>query len=331
MSKKIIAVHGLGNKPPVTVMEEWWLQSIQDGFKSLRYPTSWLNFELVYWAHFIHAHPLDPDELDKNHPLFLEEPYTSAGLITRGQREPFQKKIRDYIEKQLDKVLLNEDLTINFSKISDFIIHHFFHDLEIYYGSVTNKGSNPPAIPDYRARDAIRYHLADILRKNQKNEILLIGHSMGSIIAYDVLTQIVPEIPIHTFVTCGSPLGIPVIMHKFRLEQNIPETQVQLTVPENIRSSWYNLSDLHDRVALNYDLADDYAPNSHGIGVTDIQVTNTYEINGEKNPHKAYGYLRTPEIADILYSFLCLDRSRFMIWLMERMEWLLKRWRPKEI
>jgi len=321
MSKIIIGIHGLGNKPPFAVMEQWWLQSILDGFQAVHCPSSWLKFELVYWANFIHNKPLDPTEADTNSPLYLEDPYSQAGIIQRGQREPLQKKIKDYLEKQLDKLLLNEDLTINFSTISDFIIHHFFHDLEIYYGSMSDE--NPD--PNYLARDTIRNNLAEKLRQHQDKEILLFAHSMGSIIAYDVLMQNMSDINIHTFVTCGSPLGIPVIMNKFVAEQGIPDSQKLLAVPENISKNWYNISDLHDRVAINYNLADDYAPNSLGIEIEDIQVTNTYEINGKKNPHKSYGYLRTPEMAEILYGFLCLGRSRFRIWLMEHFETIFGR------
>ena len=118
MSKIIIGIHGLGNKPPFAVMEQWWLQSILDGFQAVHYPSSWLKFELVYWANFIHNKPLDPTEADTTSPLYLEDPYSQTGIIQRGQREPLQKKIKDYLEKQLDKLLLNEDLTINFSKVS---------------------------------------------------------------------------------------------------------------------------------------------------------------------------------------------------------------------
>ena len=100
MSKIIIGIHGLGNKPPFAVMEQWWLQSILDGFQAVHYPSSWLKFELVYWANFIHNQPLDPTEADTNSPLYLEDPYSQTGIIQRGQREPLQKKIKDYLEKQ---------------------------------------------------------------------------------------------------------------------------------------------------------------------------------------------------------------------------------------
>jgi hypothetical protein len=323
MSKIIIGIHGLGNKPPFHILQKWWDMSIGDGLKTINHPFPLQNFKLVYWANFMYSEPLNLKEKDVEHPLFLEDPYSPQGKIERGEPEPLQKRIRDYLEKQLDRLLLNEDLTINFSAISDFIIHHFFHDLEIYYSS---------NLPDedrsnYLAREAIREKLAEILRNHKNDEILLIAHSMGSIIAYDVITQIVPDIPVDTFVTCGSPLGIPVIMHKIKAEQQ--DKDHPLSVPENITRRWYNLSDLGDRVAINYNLADDYHKNSKGIAIIDKQVHNTYVYDGKKNPHKSYGYLRTPEMSEIVHTFLCRGRSPFTVWLTEQFYRLIHRSRLK--
>jgi hypothetical protein len=323
MSKIIIGIHGLGNKPPFHTLQKWWEMSIGDGLNSINHPFPLFNFKFVYWANFVYSEPLDPKEKNVEHPLFLEDPYSPEGKIERGEPEPLQKKIRDYLERQLDKLLLNEDLTINFSSISDFIIHHFFHDLEIYYSS--NLPDEDRA--NYLAREAIRETLADTLRSHPNDEILLIAHSMGSIIAYDVLTKIVPDITIDTLVTCGSPLGIPVIMNKIKAEQE--NNDQSLSVPENIARLWYNLSDLDDRVAINYNLADDYQKNSKGVAIIDKQVHNTYEFNGEKNPHKSFGYLRTPEMSEIIYTFLCRGRSPVSVWLTERLYRLFYRERKK--
>jgi hypothetical protein len=323
MSKIILGIHGLGNKPPIHILQKWWEMSITDGLTENKYHLPLRNFSLAYWANFIHPEPLDINESDNEHPLFVEDPYAPGGTLEKGGSEPIQKRIRDYLEKQLDKLLLNEDLTINFSAITDFIIEHFFHDLDVYYSSNLEDENRS----NYLARQAIRENLAHMLRKHQNDQILLIAHSMGSIIAYDVLTQIVPDITIDTFVTCGSPLGIPVIMSKIKTEQKL---QVEkLSVPENITRCWYNLSDLGDRVAINYNLADDYQKNSSGISIIDKQVHNTYQYQGKKNPHKSYGYLRTPEMAEIIYTFLCRGRSPMSIWLTEKLYRLFYRTHPK--
>ena len=319
MSKVIIGIHGLGNKPPYHILHEWWRKSISDGLKAINHLIPLPKLDLVYWANFIYNEPLDPDEKNAEHPLFVEDPYSIKGKIIRGKSEPTQRRIRDYLEKQLDKLLLNEDLTINFSGISDFIIHHFFHDLEIYYSS----GLSNEERSNYLAREAIREKLADTLRRHRDNRILLIAHSMGSIIAYDVLTQVVPDISIDTFVTCGSPLGIPVIISKIKAEQKSTAHLTRLQVPENITDRWYNLSDLRDRVAINYNLADDYDPNSVGLSIIDKQVSNTYEYNDVSNPHKSYGYLRTPEMSEIIYDFFCKGRSPISVWITEKIYRLL--------
>jgi hypothetical protein len=64
------------------------------------------------------------------------------------------------------------------------------------------------------------------------------------------------------------------------------------------------MSDLRDRIALDHTLEDDYQANSRGLRVRDIYVFNDYEMDGNPNPHKSFGYLRTPEMAEIIDGFL---------------------------
>ena len=323
MSKIIIGIHGLGNKPSFATLQRWWRQSIADGFKSIGKSDHHPRFRLVYWADIIHPQPLQREDIDEKHPLYLDEPYSKAGPIRRGIREPLQQKIRDYIEKQIDKILLNDDLSVNFSAITDYIIHRFFHDLEVYYMSDRPVSPGSSLLP----REAIRLRLTETLQRYRHKQILLIAHSMGSIIAYDVLNASLPGVHVDTLVTCGSPLGIPVIMNKIRHENKMTLKPGPLVVPGTIYRKWYNLSDLDDRVALNYNLADDYSAGKSGITIEDLQVTNTYEFDGKKNPHKAYGYLRTPEMADIITDFLDFDRSKLGKWFEDKFYHFVTRFR----
>jgi hypothetical protein len=88
-----------------------------------------------------------------------------------------------------------------------------------------------------------------------------------------------------------------------------------LKTPENVRSKWYNLSDLKDKISFDYMLSDDFDQNTGQVAPNDIIVTNDYEFRGNRNPHKSYGYLRTPEMAGIISGFLKKDRSGFFSWL----------------
>jgi hypothetical protein len=319
VSKIIIGIHGLGNKPPEKVLKRWWRQAIREGLRTIGHPRLYFKFEMVYWAHYLHPLPLDPAEKKRGNPFFIEEPYVPAKDHSPHKAEKIRKKVLDYLEKQIDRVFLNEDLSLNFSSIADLIVRRYFKDLNRYYSDeISGKASDIPA------RKLIRQSLMKVLRKHQTKEIMLIAHSMGSIVAYDVLAQLTPEIDIDTFVTIGSPLGLPVIMSRIAMEQaRTSSGNKKITAPENVRRNWCNFSDLHDKVTLNYNLGDDYEPNSRKVGAIDYIVHNNYKHESKKNPHKAYGYLRTPEVADIIHQFLNYGKLKEWVWITDKINRLL--------
>ena len=282
------------------------------------------KIEMVYWADLLYEKPLDETITDSKSPFYLDDRYTTRPSIPPEKKTETRKKVLDFIEKQIDKLFLNEDNTINHAFISDFIISKYFKDLGIYYdkGSCINSSSC--------ARDKIRERLTNLLTRHKNDDIFLVSHSMGSIVAYDVLTLLLSGSRINTFATIGSPLGIPIVKGKIASEYKeqfrkdfIPST------PPGIIKHWYNFSDIQDKVAMNYSLADDYEENEKGIKVIDYFVNNDYTINNEFNPHKAYGYLRTPEFAKTLYEFLISDKNKILIWFWDLKNklliWLIKK------
>jgi hypothetical protein len=312
MSKMILGIHGLMNKPPKRLLERWWKDALKEGLRGIGRPRHFVRFRLVYWAHCLHPQPLDPEVKDKKNPLCIANPYIPARTGKKKRPRSFRKKVLDYIRRQLRKIMINEDLSINYTAVTDLIIQRYFRDLDSYYTKQChdrNKYVRP-------AKEVIREELARMLRKYRRSDILLIGHSMGSIIAYDVLTQSVPDVPIHTLVTMGSPLGLPPIMIKIRAEQGKKaKRHITCQTPENITTAWYNFSDLRDRVATDYSLSDDYAANSRHVRAVDTIVYNDYEYQGASNPHNVYGYLRTPELARVIDAFLNEGIPKPLIWL----------------
>jgi len=293
MSKIIIGIHGLGNKPPSRQLQRWWETAILEGLEG-RDRLRFLRFKLVYWASVLHPEAYDLSISDMDDPLFLHEPYARGnkeGLNKNWKKE--KKFIRDRFNDQMDRIFLEKDGSLNFSRLTDFMLKHFVNDLDLYY---KNDETQP--------RERICRLLADTLTKHRRKKILLIAHSMGSIIAWDVLTRWVPHIRIHTLVTIGSPLGNPVIRSKMLSDmKDIGGAPPLLKTPENIYGSWYNLADYKDRVAISYDLENDFLPNSRLVQPRDRLIWNNYEYKGERNPHKSYGYLRCPEMSDILSEF----------------------------
>lgn len=314
MAKVVIGVHGLGNKPSKDILSCWWRKAIDEGLRYAQSPRLLYKFDLVYWANHLYTEPLDPAETDLNSLQFIREVYLPNNIFKKEEPPAWWRKTLDYVEKQLDKMFLNKDMTINFSSISDYILKRYFRDLSIYY----EINQSPEDSPFLGAKKRIRQELASILESYKGNEIMLIAHSMGSIVAYDVLIHLTPHIEIDTFVTLGSPLGLPVIISKIFEEQKKALPFLEVRTPENITRHWYNLSDLDDRVAINYNLNDDYEANSRQIKPVDYIVQNNYEIGGISNPHKSFGYLRTPQMAKIFHEFLDQGRSKTALWVSEK-------------
>lgn len=300
MAKVIIGIHGLGNKPAKKTLENWWRAAIEEGLSRNGKKVPEFKFELVYWADVLYDQPKDENCTDKENPAFLKEKYTRANPLFKPEDHSTRKKILDFLNRQAESIFLNEDFTLNFSSITDTILQHYFRDLDIYYRQTCTVGDKY-----CHAREIIRKRTAEVFMKYQKDEIFLIGHSMGSIVVYDVLTLVNTQVKIDTLVTIGSPLGLPVIKGKIAAERQIKTNgNLHLPVPPGIVHNWYNFSDLEDKVAFNYQLSDDYIENAFGVKPLDFVVNNDYTANGERNPHKSYGYLRTPEFADVLTAFL---------------------------
>jgi len=273
-----------------------------EGLRRIGEPRRNFKFELVYWAHFLYSEPQNTKVSDPESPLHINEPYVPAAS-NRVPQSPsrLRKKGLDWLEIMMDKVMLSENRFFNFDRIGEYIIRKKFRDLELYFHSA-NVELDQAGI---YAKKLIGKELVQILKKHRKKDILLISHSMGTVISYDVLTQLVPDIRIHTFVTLGSPLGLPAIIKKIFTEQHKDlKNEKLLATPENIRQSWFNFSDLNDRVALDYKLCNDFKQNFHGISPKDTIVQNDYENKGKKDHHKSFGYLRTPEVAEVIRSFL---------------------------
>lgn len=306
MKKIIIGIHGLGNKPSPALLLRWWKKAMLEGQERIDSPRKSIPFKNVYWADILHDKSLKPWIWRKDHPLYLEERYFPSENLPRPEPPGWRSSITKYIEQQLDKVFLTKDMTLNYAAITDRIIRHYFAELEIYFSGKPSLKS-----PSKPARELIHERLLAVLRLYKEYDILLISHSMGSIVAYDVLTAAPDDIKISTLVTIGSPLGLPVVVSKiFGHQKKMFPNQTVLRTPENVVNKWYNLSDSEDKIALDHTLADDYQPNHHGVKAQDLDVYNDYRANGERNPHKSYGYLRTPELAKIIDEFLGVPKEK---------------------
>ncbi len=305
MANVIIGIHGLGNKPHKEILADWWKLAMTEGLKANNFSSSLPRFELVYWADILYDQPLCLSVLDVDNPYYLREKYIKASGNFVVENHNLRKKLQDFVNHQLNRIFLNEDLSLNYSYITDAIVRKYFYELEVYYKEICTVENAYIC----KAKELIKERLQQVMEKYREDDILLICHSMGSIIAFDVLSFLSPHIPVQTFVTMGSPLGLPIIVSKIAAEQKqMKDGADHMFTPASVTKNWFNFSDIMDRIAFNYQLADDFSENWRGVKPVDFLVVNSYQINGHRNPHKSYGYLRTPEFAKVLDEFIQSER-----------------------
>ena len=106
-------------------------------------------------------------------------------------------------------------LYVDTRTIADIVLKAKLEDLYKYYS-------------DQQLREKLRARLREVLVEvGNTSRIMLIAHSMGSIIAYDVLREIGktnPYFKLDHFVTLGSPLGLPQVKGRIVEEHGWPRT-----------------------------------------------------------------------------------------------------------
>lgn len=120
-------------------------------------------------------------------------------------------------------------------------------------------------------------------------ELVVVGHSLGTIVAYDLLTWLPDEYPVRQFVTAGSPLGLPVVQRHLLGASGGPKPKVPARVPVRA-GGWLNAYDVLDVVALLHPLAGQFAEARTGQ-VTDERTHNP------GNAHSITDYLSDPDVA----------------------------------
>ncbi len=307
MSRIIIGIHGLGNKPEKQLLENWWRMSMMEGLANIHSDQELPEFELVYWADILNDKPLDLSVTDPRDPYYLNDKYVPFDKNFIRKKSQIRQKVLRYLEIKLDRYFLNEDLSSNYSFFSNLVISRYFREVEIYFNNDCHDERSELCL----ARDTIKRRLINTLLKHQDKEIILLAHSMGSIVAYDVLAYSIPEFKIHTFITIGSPLGLPFIISKIAGNEKFKLSgDKKLKAPPGIHHRWYNFADPNDNIAFDKSLRDDYHPNALGIQAKDVLVENNYVIRGKSNPHKSFGYLRARKFSRILNHLITPEPKR---------------------
>jgi hypothetical protein len=284
-AKTIVYVHGIGNKPPASALKVLWDTALfgRDlGDKS----------RMAYWVNREYYPAPEAASLqgDTGAPppgfravdlpliqtdtvgfslapemLSVENPEQIA--ILRSIAEKMQGADASIAACDMEaKVLLLPEAARRF--ITRFLTGLFLRDVNDYlFGKTRHQAMI----------DAVEERLAT------GGPFVVVGHSLGSVIAYEALCRKSYDVPL--FVTIGSPLGLTEVEDglKHWLGCGV------LAPPDGV-AHWLNVADRLDIVALDGDITNDFTPN------TVIENIANFCINPDspQSPHSGTGYLSIP-------------------------------------
>ncbi|MBI3547235.1 MAG: hypothetical protein HY081_11695 [Gammaproteobacteria bacterium] len=178
--------------------------------------------------------------------------------------------------------------------LPDQAVKHTIQETTRYFANAGGIGA--------QVRELLKAPLREMLAQNKR--VLIIGHSLGSVIAYDALWELthIEKNPgrVDLFLTLGSPLGMRYTQQRLLGAH----TKGKRRYPHNIRR-WVNVAAQGDLTALDPILCDDFrAMQKLGLveSITDVNrgIFNYFRNDRGLNVHRSYGYLVNPRVGEII-------------------------------
>lgn len=285
----IIYVPGLRPKPEPAAHHQQLFRCLLAGLRHCEPAVAnWLennqqSFDLVSWTYDFYGEHRDIQlDLPGIDSLLRQE---TASQVDKSDAASFRLRFLRAIYSAADYL--------------PFLIPHFADEnLELQLRDLRRYVKN-----EYDIADQVRRMVKVPLRAAAKaaRPVLLIGHSMGSVIAYDALWQLSRppgEASVDTFLTMGSPLGQRYIQTRLLGSKQTRWPRY----PSNI-ARWINLSAVGELTAIDRKLQNDFGVMQE-LGLLesfeDHEIYNWFRMGGELNVHAEYGYLANPVTARIV-------------------------------
>lgn len=316
---RIIFIHGLASKPRKEDLHAFWrealIANIQNDSAKLASAMKANKdlFHSAYWANAVPDHiedsPTDVNALKKNVYQVItlrKEVGKDLHISKKGWVKTKVKKFAFGIVDGLASAIT----------VKDNVVNEHMREVRLYRG-------------DQYIADRIRKPLEKELRDawNKGKKVVVISHSMGTFISYDVLWRFShrsePDYKkyrnreVDLFITMGSPLGDSTL-REFMLIERWKKSRKSKKPAERLRfyptniGQWQNYSAYGDVVCHDSTLKDDFfdgmRKNVRSYGQDDlrdyIKLYNPYRNTaGKANSHKSYGYLIQPKLSQKLRQF----------------------------
>jgi len=271
-------IHGLANKPPAGELRRIWLEALAkqrpaDGGFDLS--AVGVSDSFVYWADLFYDAPLPPGEFENNageleqtfgSDLNVEKTDWIRAMEANFPDEGFEEAPTTEADPGYERIPLPGFLKKR-------MMRSFVKEAHDYLWNINS------------IRDTIRQRVIDdFSRVPSDARHVLVGHSQGTFIGYDVLTGVPACKEIDGFMTIGSPLGVDEIQDRL-------VTSRDNGFPKKVRGDWVNVYDPYDAVSrLDPKLANDFKKNSQKV------IIDVDEENWGKWRHSATKYFQGTQL-----------------------------------
>jgi len=286
---RILFVHGRSQQGKSSdQLREEWLPALKRGLQSIeRTISDDIELDFPFYGDVLDKIakgmdlPLDAETKAKGGNIdaqYLAFRHSILEQIRKNANITVEQVDADFDDKVVDKGPMNWEwvhrvlraLDKHTPGLRDSVLDQFLRDVYIYLSN-----------------NAVRFKINDMVEEAiTDKDTIVIGHSLGSVVAYDVLVKTNKNIKAPVFITLGSPLGIKGISTKLQ----------PITNPTNCKH-WFNAFDERDIVALN-------PLDAKYFGVSPA-IENKSDVNNHTdNRHSIGGYLDDTEVAKKIVSAL---------------------------
>ncbi|WP_395375798.1 hypothetical protein [Marinicella sp. W31] len=280
----ITFIHGIGNKPSAEQLRRIWIESLtmdRDSNEGFDPEAEGISVSFVYWADLFHDEPIPPGTYES----IVDEVAVSFPDVANLSFDSWMENMQEYFPLDDDSQYVDppaSDESVQYERIplpwfiKQRVMKRFLNEVHDYLFNINE------------IRDKIRNRVIDDLHSQDVDNHIIVSHSQGTVIAYDVLTGVDECKDIHGFMTVGSPLGIDEVQDKLN-------HTIENGFPKKLKGDWFNVYDPFDVVSRpDPRLSNDFKNNGLEL-IRDIK-----EPNWGKWRHSATKYFQGKKLRTAL-------------------------------